>query len=298
MPTLIRTKQNFPKLTCPMHLNRECCSAGVLLFSSMPAGCIGLQERNCLWAITSTVSKLHFALIQNNTGVQVSSKASAWQDILLTLLPQLTLPRHARALTCLTLFTQRLHVHARVYASHFNSFSPLHTCRGEDLTIHVPPTPRDGRGVVGVPRAKSISLLKKKAKSAVHVNTATRALPREVKGGAGACTPLDYSEGGGKRVEGRASSEWKTLSSPPDVFKDNKPHPLHSVLTLARRTRTRSKPPHPRHLKADTALTNMSVLSHANYHRATFPPSRIKVGSRLITQEKRGLFTSPIGGGL
>lgn len=80
----------------------------------------------------------------------------------------------------------------------------------------------------------------------------------------------------------------KGLSSPPDVFKDNKPHPLHSVLTLARCTRTRSKP---RHLKADTALTRMSVLSHANYPRATpppCPPPQIKVRSLLISKEKSG----------
>lgn len=34
----------------------------------------------------------------------------------------------------------------------------------------------------------------------------------------------------------------EALSSLPDVFKDNEPHPLHSVLTLTHSTRTHTKP--------------------------------------------------------
>lgn len=97
-----------------------------------------------------------------------------------------------------------VHTYTRVVLM---AFTLLRTCCREDLTIHVSPTSRDGRRGVGVPRAKSIFLLKKKAKQPVHVNTATCALQQEVKRGAAGCTSLDYGEGGGEKVEGRASSE-------------------------------------------------------------------------------------------
>lgn len=108
LSTLIQTRQKFlvkPKLTCAMHLKSERCSAGVLLFSSVPVGWEGLHQRICLWAITFTVSKLHCAFIQNKAGVQVSSKISASQDVLVTSLLHLTSPcqrtdRVYRAFAC------------------------------------------------------------------------------------------------------------------------------------------------------------------------------------------------------
>lgn len=69
-----------------------------------------------------------------------------------------------------------------------------------------PPTGRPRRR--GVPRTKSIFLLKKKAKWAVHVNTAACALLQEVKEWGEHCTSLDYGEGGGGMRGGEKAGVW------------------------------------------------------------------------------------------
>lgn len=54
-----------------------------------------------------------------------------------------------------------------------------------------------------------------------------------------------------RKVERRGGHQWeKALSSLSDVFKDNEPHPLHSVLTLTHCTRTHTH--QVKHLKAYT----------------------------------------------
>ncbi len=96
-------------------------------------------------------------------------------------------------------------------------------------------------------------------------------------------TSLDY--GGGERWRGWGGHQWeKALSSLSDVFKDNEPHPLHSVLTLTHCARTHTH--QVKHLKARTQCRHTWICpSHVSYLTTVLLCGWMSMRTLLITQK-------------